>query len=77
MHSMRLGAARAGPSAATTSALQLLASVARAGRFALTVRLLTGAPKANAAALFDQLAAAATEPDAAAEVARVRKLYAS
>jgi hypothetical protein len=57
-------------------ALQLLASVARAGRFALTVRLLTGAPKASAAALFDQLAAAATEPDAVAEAVRVRKLYA-
>jgi hypothetical protein len=51
--------------------------VARAGRFALTARLLSGAPKAAAARLFDALAGAvAGDPAAAEEAARVRKLYA-
>lgn len=59
--------------------MRQLASVALAGRFSLTSRLLVGAPKAAAARLFDDLAASAAEGadgTAAAEVARVRKLYA-
>jgi hypothetical protein len=65
--------------------VRLLGGVARAGRFALTVRLLSRAHKAAAATLFDELSAALTAGGGAeaaaagaadvAELARVRALY--
>ena len=64
-------------SVAAAAATAVLAGVARAGRFALTARLLAAAGRAAGARLFDALAAeAAPDAEAAAELARVRKLYA-